>query len=73
MEYTLNYIKTEEGTYVGHLMELPGVATQAESLDGLKENIKDALKCMLIVLKEDQENEPILMGWEVAKKIKVEL
>lgn len=73
MECTLNYVKTEEGMYVGHLMEFPGVATQAKSLDELKENIKDAMECMLAVLKEDQENEPILVGWEVAKKIKIEL
>lgn len=72
MEYTLNYVKTENG-YVGHLMEMPSVVTQAKSLDELKINIKDALKCILIVLNEEREKQPTMLGWDTAEKIKIEL
>jgi predicted RNase H-like HicB family nuclease len=50
MNYTLNYIKTEGG-YVGYLSEIPGVCTQAETIEELRINIKDALAAMLEAMK----------------------
>ena len=73
MEYTLNYVKSANGHYSGHLMELPGVITQAETLDELKINIKDALGAMLEVLREETETEPVLLCWEKSEKVKIEL
>ena len=44
--FTLEYWM-DEGWYVGRLKEVPGVFSQAESLDELKENIADAYRMML--------------------------
>jgi predicted RNase H-like HicB family nuclease len=43
---TLEYWK-DEGWLVGRIVEVPGVFSQGETLDDLKENIKDAYKLML--------------------------
>jgi predicted RNase H-like HicB family nuclease len=37
----------DEGWFVGRLVEVPGVFSQGETLDELKENIYDAYKLML--------------------------
>ena len=39
--FTLEY-STEEGWFVGRLKEVPGVFSQGESLEELKENVADA-------------------------------
>jgi predicted RNase H-like HicB family nuclease len=44
--FTLEYW-TDEGWFVGRLKEVPGVFSQGESLDELKENIADAYRMML--------------------------
>ena len=43
---TLEYWK-DEGWLVGRIVEVPGVFSQGETLDELKENIQDAYKLML--------------------------
>jgi predicted RNase H-like HicB family nuclease len=43
---TLEYWK-DEGWFVGRIVEVPGVFSQGETLDDLKENIQDAYKLML--------------------------
>lgn len=73
MIYTLKYVKHEEGQYTGYLMEIPSVVAQSTSLEELKTEIKKGLEVMLDVLKEEEENQPITIGWEVAKKISIEL
>jgi len=45
-EFTLEYWE-DEGWFVGQLVEVPGVFSQGESLEELKENIQDAYKLML--------------------------
>lgn len=37
----------DEGWYVGKLREVPGVFSQGESLEELKENIQDACSLMM--------------------------
>ena len=37
----------DEGWYVGRLKEVPGVFSQGESLEELKENIRDAYHLMV--------------------------
>ncbi len=44
--FTLEYW-LDDGWYVGRLMEIPGVFSQAESLPELEENIRDAYHLML--------------------------
>jgi len=48
---TLEYWE-DDGWLVGRLVEVPGVFSQGETIDELKENIQDAYKLML-------ENEPM--------------
>ena len=36
----------DDGWYVGHLTDIPGVFSQGETLEELQENIKDAYQMM---------------------------
>ena len=44
--FTLEYW-VDDGWYVGKLREVPGVFSQGETLEELKENIEDAYRMML--------------------------
>lgn len=44
--FTLEYWE-DERCYVGRLVEIPGVFSQGETLEDLKENIQDAYEMML--------------------------
>jgi len=44
--FTLEY-RVEDGWYVGRLKEAPGVFSQAETVEELEENIKDAYDLVL--------------------------
>lgn len=44
--FTLQYWQ-DDGWYVGRLLEVPGVFSQAETLGELQENIVDAYQMML--------------------------
>lgn len=44
--FTLEYWKDGE-FYVGRLLEVPGVFSQGETLDELRENIQDAYELMV--------------------------
>ena len=46
MKFTLNYW-IDDGWYIGKLKEVPGVFSQAETLEALKENIEDAYNLMM--------------------------
>ena len=50
--FTLEYWM-DEGWFVGRLKEVPGVFSQGESVEKLKENIADAYRMML-----EAESEP---------------
>ena len=45
-EFTLEYWK-DGGWFVGRLVEVPGVFSQGETLDELRENIQDAYELMV--------------------------
>ncbi len=66
--FTLEYWQ-DEGWYVGRLKEIPGIFSQAETLDELKANILDAYN---LVLEESKENLPDKIKSKV-KRIQVEL
>ncbi len=46
MKFTLNYW-IDDGWYIGKLKEVPGVFSQAETLEELKANIEDAYNLMM--------------------------
>lgn len=45
-KFTLEYW-SDEGWYVGRLLEVPGVFSQGETLEELEKNIVDAYKLMM--------------------------
>lgn len=64
-QFTLQYWQDDEW-YVGRLVEIPGVFSQGETLEELKENIRDAYKMML-------ETEPANLVPPSARKIALEI
>ena len=50
-----------DGGYIAYVPEIRGCFTQADSLDELKENIKEAIEVSL----GDEEIEPIFGIWEI--------
>lgn len=72
MTYTLSYLKSEN-KFIGYLLEIPGMVTQSNSLEELKENIKDALGAMLEVLKEEELHKPNLPKWRKSILLDIEL
>ena len=54
--FTLEYWE-DDGWYVGKLREVPGVFSQGETLDELKENIDDAYHMMI-----ETDREPLREG-----------
>jgi predicted RNase H-like HicB family nuclease len=64
-KFTLEYWE-DDGWFVGRLIEVPGVFSQGETLEELKENIQDAYKLMI-------ESEPQDSFPENRSRIVVEL
>jgi len=66
--FTLEYWR-DEGWYVGRLKEVPGVFSQGQTLEELKENILDAYNLMI---EEEEEALPQTIKDKV-KQIRVEI
>ena len=66
--FTLEYW-LDEGWYVGRLKEVPGVFSQGQTLEELKENILDAYNLMI---EEDEEALPRVIR-DKMKQIRVEI
>jgi predicted RNase H-like HicB family nuclease len=66
--FTLEYW-LDEGWYVGRLKEAPGVFSQGQTLEELKENILDAYNLMI---EEDEEALPRIIR-DKMKQIRVEI
>jgi predicted RNase H-like HicB family nuclease len=64
-KFTLEYWKDDEW-FVGRLVEIPGVFSQGETLDELKENIKDAYRMMV-------ESETLDFLPEKTRRVQLEL
>lgn len=64
--FTLEYW-LDEGWFVGKLREVPGVFSQGQTLDELKENIADAYRMMLESGQEPEraETQTVEVGVEV--------
>ena len=54
----------ESGWYVGHIAELPGCHTQAETIPALRENALEALRAYLAACEEDEGPLPEFVGLE---------
>ena len=63
--FTLEYWE-DEGWYVGRLVEIPGIFSQGETLEELKENIQDAYGMML-------KTEPVSIIPTSAQRVPLEL
>jgi predicted RNase H-like HicB family nuclease len=64
-KFTLEYWKDDEW-FVGRLVEIPGVFSQGETLDELKENIKDAYRMMV-------ESDPLDFLPEKTRRVQLEV
>ena len=64
-KFTLEYWKDDDW-FVGRLVEIPGVFSQGETLDELKENIKDAYRMMV-------ESEPLDFLPQKTRRVQLEL
>lgn len=53
MELTILVEKGENGYLVGQIQEYPAAISQGKTMDELKENLKDALRLLLDMQKED--------------------
>jgi len=45
-EFTITYTESVDGGYVGIVNEVPGVMSEGETIDELRENLMDALAAM---------------------------
>ncbi len=55
LKLTAIYEKAEEGGYVGYVAELPGANTQGETMEEVRENLREAVSLLL----ECYRNSPI--------------
>lgn len=55
MKLTAIYEKAEEGGYVGYVAELPGANTQGETLEEVRENLKEAVSLLLECYRAEAE------------------
>ena len=66
MTFTVIVYEAEEGGYWAEVPELPGCASQGESLDELKLNIQEAIEGCLEAYREDSGHLPRrVMTWDV--------
>ena len=47
MRLTAVFVEAEEGGYIGYVEELPGANTQGETLEEVRENLKEAVALIL--------------------------
>lgn len=53
LKFTAIYEKAEEGGYVGYVAELPGANTQGETMEEVRENLKEAVSLLLECYREE--------------------
>ena len=53
MEYTAIITEIEDGWYMGQCEQMPNAITQGETIEEVKENLKDAIQLLL----EDQQED----------------
>ena len=55
LKFTAIYEKAEEGGFVGYVAELPGANTQGETMEEVRENLKEAVALLLECYREEAE------------------
>ncbi len=55
LKLTAIYQMAEEGGYVGYVAELPGANTQGETMEEVRENLKEAVHLLLECYRDDAE------------------
>ncbi len=55
LKFTAIYEKAEEGGYIGYVAELPGANTQGETLEEVRENLKEAVSLLLECYRTEAE------------------
>lgn len=55
LKFTAIYEKAEEGGYIGYVAELPGANTQGETIEEVRENLKEAVTLLLKCYREEAE------------------
>lgn len=55
LNLTAIYEEAEEGGYIGYVAELPGANTQGETLEEVRENLREAVQMILEVHREEAE------------------
>ena len=73
LTYTVLFERAPEGGYVVSVPLLSGCMTQGETFEEAKENIKDAIRGYLQVLREDGDEIPIEQEEHIAATVSVPL
>jgi predicted RNase H-like HicB family nuclease len=55
LKLTAIYEKAKEGGYIGYVAELPGANTQGETLEEVRENLREAVALLLECYREEAE------------------
>jgi len=55
LKLTAIYEEAEEGGYIGYVAELPGANTQGETLEEVRENLKEAVQLLLECYRAEAE------------------
>lgn len=55
LKLTAIYQKAEEGGYVGYVAEPPGANTQGETIEEVRENLKEAVHLLLECFRDETE------------------
>ena len=71
LEYAVIFEPAEEGGYIASVPAIAGCVTQGETFEQAVENVKDAIKGCLEVLKEEGEDIPAEKSDIVITKISV--
>ena len=54
-QFTIRYDEEEDGGYSGQCLEIPGAISQGETLEELKENMKDAISLILESIRKEDD------------------
>ena len=55
MKFTAIYEKADEGGFIGYVAELPGANTQGETIEEVRESLKEAVSLLLECYREEAE------------------
>ncbi len=55
LKLTAIYEKAKEGGYVGYVVELPGANTQGETIEEVRENLKETVHLLLECYRDEAE------------------